>query len=82
MTLRVDFPDRIIKIMRKDNKNPGYPQTGSSKLVRHHFFNSNEEDMDIPDGDLEFGKTLYQGMCAGYHIFDEDATTSQAMVQT
>jgi hypothetical protein len=28
------------------------PQTGNAHLYRHHPFNSIEDDIDVPDGDL------------------------------
>lgn len=41
-------------------------ETGSAKLVRHHMYNNGEDDIDVPDGDVEYGRNLYNAMCAGY----------------
>ena len=41
------------------------PETGSSKLIRSHMFNSIEDDVDVPDGDIEHGKKVYNELCAG-----------------
>lgn len=45
------------------------PQTGSAHLYRHHPFNSIEDDIDVPDGDLEYGRSLYKDLCAGCHNY-------------
>ena len=46
-------------------KTPNHKVTGSAKLKRHHMFNNIEEDIDVPDGDIEYGKKMYNYMCAG-----------------
>lgn len=40
-------------------KNSELPETGSAKLIRAHMFNYMEDDIDVPDGDIEFGKKMY-----------------------
>lgn len=42
-----------------------FQETGSAKLIRFHMFNNFEDDIDVPDGDLEYGKKLYNDLCAG-----------------
>ena len=32
--------------------------------------------MDVPDGDIGFGKRLYQDMCGGYNNINIDAITT------
>ncbi len=44
-------------------------ETGSAKLVRHSIHDQPEDNIDVPDGDVDFGRMLYQGMCAGYFLF-------------
>lgn len=41
------------------------PETGSARLIRHHMWNRFEEDIDVPDGDIEYGRKMYNEMCAG-----------------
>jgi hypothetical protein len=41
------------------------PQTGNAKLYRHHMYNTVEDDIDVPDGDIEYGKRLYKDLCNG-----------------
>lgn len=38
--------------MTQNKKNPIHKETGSAKLNRHNLFNKDEEDIDIPDGDI------------------------------
>lgn len=47
------------------SKKPPHRETGSARLNRHHFFNEIEDDIDVPDGDIEHGKLLYNALCAG-----------------
>jgi hypothetical protein len=51
------------------------PETGSAKLIRSHMFNEIEDDIDVPDGDIEYGKKLYNELCAGYQSMHLVATT-------
>ena len=55
------FPD----ILRLNLMTSDLPQTGSANLVRSHMFNLIEDDIDVPDGDVEYGKKLYGDLCAG-----------------
>jgi hypothetical protein len=41
------------------------PETGSARLMRSHMFNEIEDDIDVPDGDIDFGKAMYNDLCAG-----------------
>ena len=50
------------------------PETGSAKLIRAHMFNYMEDDIDVPDGDIQFGKKMYNELCAGY-ILNKAAVT-------
>lgn len=43
-----------------------FKETGSSQLLRSHYFNREEPDLDIPDGDIVLGAKLFRGHCAGY----------------
>ena len=40
-------------------------ETGSARLHRSHLFNKYEEDMDVPDGDIGYGRQIYKELCAG-----------------
>ena len=40
-------------------------ETGSARLHRSHLFNKYEEDMDVPDGDIGYGRQIYRELCAG-----------------
>lgn len=52
-----------------------FTETGSAHLHRKTFFNSGKElDLDIPDGDVDVGKQVYNVHCVGYRFPDEDAT--------
>ena len=43
-------------------------ETGSHHLYRKHFFNPREDlDLDVPDGDIEIGKRVYNLYCEGCH---------------
>lgn len=59
------FPDdyvsklRISAIYQIMNKKTLHKETGSAKLDRHHFFNRVEDDIDVPDGDIEYGRKMY-----------------------
>ena len=44
------------------------------------MFNNNEEDIDIPDGDIEYGRMLYKDLCAGYGWLDSDVIILSDMV--
>ena len=37
------------------------------KSKRTHFIEQDEIDMDVPDGSIELGKSLFRQMCAGCH---------------
>jgi hypothetical protein len=39
-------------------------ETGSAHLKRKFLFNKNEEDIDVPDGDILTGKKVYNDECA------------------
>jgi hypothetical protein len=52
-----------------------FTETGSAHLHRKTFFNSGKElDLDIPDGDVDVGKQVYNVHCVGYRFPDEDVT--------
>ncbi len=40
-------------------------ETGSSSIKRKYFFNSKELDLDIPDGDVDYGRKVYNTHCGG-----------------
>lgn len=53
------------------------PQTGYGYEIRsaleptfkrqHHCHNDDDVDVDVPNGDLEFGRKMYGQACAGCH---------------
>ena len=41
-------------------------ETGSAKLNRKAFFNPvHDLDFEVPDGDVEIGRKVYNAQCAG-----------------
>jgi hypothetical protein len=58
------------------------PQTGSAKLHRFHLFGDADQDMDVPDGDLEFGRMYYKDNCGGYLFYHIAAIINPVMVPT
>jgi hypothetical protein len=41
-----------------------FKETGSAELERDHYFNREEPDLDIPDGDIVKGARLFRAHCA------------------
>lgn len=64
--------------MKSNNKNPIHQETDCAKLARRNFYNTSEEDIDVPDGDIEFGKKLYQEQCVGLFCPHAGLTPSSA----
>ncbi|CAD8103969.1 unnamed protein product [Paramecium primaurelia] len=66
-----------------------HPETGNGYEIRGfveptfkrvpHCHNDDDIDVDIPNGDLEFGKVMYGQACAGCHDLDSDLDQGPAL---